>query len=103
MHPSVIARCRGSFPRCSLLVDSVGLLPLQAIRTATLNGALALGKDDSLGTVTAAKIADLVVLRGDPSRNIRNTQTITMVVKGGRMYVRKNPMRIAPFAKPPAS
>ena len=64
-----------------LLVDSAGLSPLEALRAATVNGARAIGLQDSLGTIAPGKIADLVVLRGDPSRDIRNTQTVTMVIK----------------------
>jgi hypothetical protein len=84
-----------------LLVDRAGLTPLQAIRAATLNGARALGAQDSLGTVAAGKLADLVVLAADPSRDIRNTQTVVAVVKGGVMRERTAPWRTGPLAAPP--
>ena len=84
-----------------LLVDSAGLSPLEALRAATINGARAIGIQDSVGSIAPGKIADLVVLRADPSRDIRNTQTVAMVVKGGRISERTTPMRIGPLAKPP--
>jgi hypothetical protein len=86
-----------------LLVDSAGLTPTQALRAAGLNAARALGLQDSIGSIAPGKIADLVVLRADPSRDIRNTQTVVMVMKGGRMTRRETPMRFGPLAKPPVS
>jgi imidazolonepropionase-like amidohydrolase len=83
------------------LSDSVGLTPLQTIRAATLNGATALGMADSLGTIRAGKLADLVVLCADPSRSIRNTQAVVAVMKGGRYIERTKPNRSAPGAMPP--
>jgi len=84
-----------------LLVDRAGLTPLQAIRAATLNGSRALGAQDSLGTVAAGKLADLVVLSADPSRDVRNTQTVVAVIKGGVMRARTTPWRTGPLASPP--
>jgi len=83
------------------LLVRAGLTPLQALRAATLNGALALGAQDSLGTVAAGKLADLVVLAADPARDIRNTQTVVAVVKGGVMRERTAPWRQGPHASPP--
>ena len=71
-----------------LLVTKAGLTPLEAITTATRNGAQALGILDSYGTITKRKIADLVVLSADPSIDIRNTAKIIYVIKGGRVYKR---------------
>lgn len=71
-----------------LLVDSAGLTPLQALRAAGANAARAIGIQDSVGTIEAGKLADLVVLRADPSVDIRNTHTIVMVVKGGIIRTR---------------
>lgn len=84
-----------------LLVGRAGLTPLEAIRAATLNGARALGAQDSLGTLAAGKLADLVVLSADPSRDIRNTQTVVAVMKGGVMHARTRPWRQGPHAAPP--
>lgn len=65
-----------------------GLTPLEALQTATLNPARVLDLDDSLGTVEAGKLADLVLLDADPLADISNTQRIRAVVADGRLYRR---------------
>ncbi len=70
----------------ALLVGHCGFTPLQAIEAATEVGAAALGQSAQRGTVTPGKLADLVVLDADPSRDIRNTTKIDFVVKHGRVY-----------------
>jgi hypothetical protein len=65
-----------------------GLTPLEALRTATLNPARVLGLEDSLGTVEAGKLADLVLLDASPLEDIRNTRRIRAVVADGRVYRR---------------
>ena len=67
----------------ALLVDA-GLTPLEAITAATRRGAQLL-RADSLGLVAAGKVADLVVLNGNPLSNIIATRTIAMVMIRGRM------------------
>lgn len=68
-----------------LLVEA-GFSPLQAISIATLNGARYLGRDQRVGTVAAGKQADLLVVRGDPSRDIRDIENIELVFKDGVGY-----------------
>lgn len=67
-----------------LLVDRVGLSPLAALQSATINPARFLGTIDSLGTVESGKQADLVLLNGNPLADIANTRQIEAVVLGGR-------------------
>ena len=71
-----------------LLVEHAGFTPLQAIEAATRVGAAALGQSAKRGTITPGKLADLVVLDADPSREIGNTTKIDFVVKNGRVYSR---------------
>jgi imidazolonepropionase-like amidohydrolase len=59
---------------------------LEAIRSATLLGAKAIGLDRELGSVDAGKLADLVVLDRNPLENIRNSTSISMVMLNGRLY-----------------
>jgi imidazolonepropionase-like amidohydrolase len=73
----------------ALLVEHCGFTPLQAIEAATEVGAAALGQSAKRGTVTPGKLADLVVLDADPSRDIHNTQRIAFVVKHGRIHGRQ--------------
>lgn len=68
-----------------LLVES-GLSPVHAIRIATLNGAIYLGRDRKIGSIAAGKQADIVVLKADPSQNIRNIESVEMVFKHGVGY-----------------
>jgi tetratricopeptide (TPR) repeat protein len=71
----------------SLFVQA-GLTPLEALQTATYNAAEFLGQLDSLGTVEAGKIADLVLLDANPLEDISNTRKISAVVVGGKYYPR---------------
>jgi imidazolonepropionase-like amidohydrolase len=71
-----------------LLVDECGLTPLEAIHAATYEGARAIGIEESYGTVAAGKVADLVILREDPSSDIRRTKNIEAAIKGGVVYQR---------------
>ena len=69
-------------------VESLGLTPLEALQTATLNPALALGATDSLGTIAPGKLADLVLLDANPLADIYNIQKIRAVVANGRYFDR---------------
>jgi imidazolonepropionase-like amidohydrolase len=66
-----------------LLVTRGGLTPAQAITSATLNGARAIGVADQTGSIAVGKAADLVLLDGDPLADIRNTRRIAAVIKNG--------------------
>jgi imidazolonepropionase-like amidohydrolase len=68
-----------------LLVEA-GFSPLEAIKIATLNGAIYLGKQDQIGTVAAGKNADLVVIKGDPGSHISDIETVEIVFKDGVGY-----------------
>jgi imidazolonepropionase-like amidohydrolase len=61
-----------------------GLTPLEALRTATLAPARFLKVADSLGSIRPGKLADLVLLDGNPLEDIRNTERIAGVVANGR-------------------
>ena len=65
-----------------------GLTPLEALQSATLNPTKAIRGTDSLGTVAAGKLADLVLLDADPLVDITNTTRIRAVVANGRYYDR---------------
>ncbi|HEX3748567.1 MAG TPA: amidohydrolase family protein [Bryobacteraceae bacterium] len=69
-----------------LLVDKAGLTPIEAIHAATFNGARTVGAEKDYGTVEAGKVADLVILRDDPSSDIKRTRDIDSVIKGGVTY-----------------
>lgn len=68
-----------------LLVEAGFDVP-QAIRIMTLNGAIALGVDDELGSVEVGKIADLAVVRGNPAADPKELRNTTLVFKDGVGY-----------------
>ena len=68
-----------------LLVEA-GLTPMEALQAATLNAAKAMRKENSLGTVSAGRLADLVLLNGDPLTDIEQTKNLHQVVKNGIVY-----------------
>jgi hypothetical protein len=68
-----------------LLVEA-GFTPVQAIRIATLNGAIFEGKQRNIGSVEVGKNADLVVVRGDPSQRIADIENAEIVFKDGIGY-----------------
>ncbi len=73
----------------ALLVDA-GLTPLQALQAATLNPAKILNRAGDLGAIEAGKVADLVLLDGDPLQDIHNTQRIAAVIVGGKLLRRRD-------------
>ena len=68
-----------------LLVEA-GFTPLEAIHIATANGAQYLGELDWIGTIAPGKQADLVVIKGDPSRKIEEIENVEIVFKDGIGY-----------------
>ncbi|MGA9389972.1 MAG: amidohydrolase family protein [Candidatus Sulfotelmatobacter sp.] len=68
-----------------LLVEE-GFTPLEAIHIASANGAQFLGELDHIGTIAPGKQADLVVIKGDPSKRIEDIENVEMVFKDGIGY-----------------
>ncbi len=65
---------------------ALGMTPVQAIRTATVNAADLLGWSDRIGTIEAGKFADIVAVNGDPSKDVTLLQSPVFVMKGGVVY-----------------
>jgi imidazolonepropionase-like amidohydrolase len=59
---------------------------VQAIQIATENGAKYLGQQDRIGTLALGKQADLVMIKGDPSKNIEDIENVETVFKAGVGY-----------------
>jgi len=75
----------GDQRQVELLVEA-GFTPLEAIQIATKNGADFLGEGDRIGTLRAGKVADIVVLQGDPSKKIADIENVELVFKDGVGY-----------------
>jgi len=66
-----------------------GLTPAQALRTAVVNGPRFLGKQEGYGALAEGKVADIVVLKADPLKDIGATRQIDAVVTRGRLLDRR--------------
>lgn len=73
------------------LMTEAGLTPLEAITVATKNAATALKIQQQYGTLEPGKVADFIVLHGDPTKDIKNTREIFSIYKNGK-EVSKGPL-----------
>ena len=62
-----------------------GLTPMEVIEASTRNGALALGQGDTLGTLEPGKLADIVVIDGNPLDDIQALRQVKLVIKDGQV------------------
>lgn len=75
-----------SVPRELELYVQAGLTPADAIQTATIIPARVMSMDKSTGSIEEGKRADLIIVDGDPLKNIRDIRNVTTVIKGGHIY-----------------
>jgi imidazolonepropionase-like amidohydrolase len=64
---------------------SAGMSPMDVLVASTRNGAVAMGRGKDLGTIENGKLADMVVLDGDPTESISNFRKLKMVIRGGEL------------------
>lgn len=86
------------------LLVGAGLTPAEALRAATIAPASYMGATDSLGAVAPGKLADLVLLDGDPLRDIGSVARVHAVVANGRLLEEPDLRRLlqaAAGSKPP--
>ncbi|MCH7804757.1 MAG: amidohydrolase family protein, partial [Acidobacteria bacterium] len=76
---------------------NAGMKPMDVIVAASRKAAEYLGQEKDLGTVEAGKIADLLILSGNPLEDIRNSRTIEQVIYAGRLIDRDNLPMLDPF------
>lgn len=76
-----------------LMVDA-GLSTLTVLQSATINAAKFLGKEKDLGTIDKGKLADLILLEGNPLDNIKNTRRIAAVIVNGRYLPKQTLQRM---------
>ncbi len=76
----------------------------EVLRLATFTPALVMGVNKDLGVIADGKLADLILVDGDPTKNIRDLDKITSVIKGGKVYdpvALETALGIAPRQSPP--
>lgn len=67
-------------------VKKAGLSPMDAIKTATLNPAALLKKQDKIGQIQKGFLADIIAVKGNPLDDITLLQHVSFVMKGGGVY-----------------
>ncbi|MGA7622972.1 MAG: amidohydrolase family protein [Candidatus Acidiferrales bacterium] len=68
-----------------------GMTPMQAIQAATSSAADLLGHSDVLGSIKPGKYADIIAVAGDPLQDIRALETVSFVMKDGKVFKQTNP------------
>ena len=63
-----------------------GFTPAQALKTATVNTATLLNAQQDIGTIEPGKLADLMIVEGNPLTNIRDTVKVKKVIKNGEVF-----------------
>ena len=81
---------RGNLQNELTQLVAAGLSPREALESATLAPARLLGWDKLMGSVEAGKLADLVLLEGNPLQDIGNTRKVAGVFAQGRYYSRQD-------------
>ncbi|HCA57641.1 MAG TPA: amidohydrolase, partial [Blastocatellia bacterium] len=81
-------------------MQSGGMSTMDTLRVATIFGAEAIGLERDLGSLETGKIADLIVMDKNPLTDIRNTDSISHVMKGGELYEAETLNQIWPAQKP---
>jgi len=72
------------------MLQQGGMTNLQALRSATMNGAIYLGMDSEIGSLKKGKLADLLILDKNPLEDIRNSESIKYTMINGRLYDAEN-------------
>jgi imidazolonepropionase-like amidohydrolase/Tol biopolymer transport system component len=63
-----------------------GMTEMEALRSATLNGARYIGMDEEIGSLKEGKLADLIVIDGNPLENLFDTEKVAYTMINGRLY-----------------
>lgn len=88
---TIVAGTDMGFPGYSVdreleLYVEAGLTPLQAIQTASITPARVMKMDGQTGSIKTGKQADIIIVDGDPLKNIRDIRNVTLVIKEGQPY-----------------
>jgi imidazolonepropionase-like amidohydrolase len=84
-----------AYHRELLAMTYAGIPAAAVLKAATINGARALGIDAKLGSIEAGKLADLVVVRGNPLDDIKDARNVRLVIKDGEVHDPESLLRSA--------
>lgn len=76
-----------------------GMTPLEVIRASTMNGAEYIGMSDEIGSIESGKLADLIVIDGNPLDDIYETENVVYTIINGRIYESENMKEIGNYNK----
>jgi imidazolonepropionase-like amidohydrolase len=82
------------------MMQQGGMSNHEALKTATINPAISLGFDHSIGSLEAGKLADLIVMDRNPLENIRHTESIRYTMINGRLYETETMNEVGNVNKP---
>jgi len=68
------------------MFEQGGMTPMESLEAATINGAVYLGLDHQIGSLKEGKLADIIIIDGNPLENIRDTEHVTHTMINGRLY-----------------
>ena len=77
-----------------------GMSEMEALRAATINGAIYLGMESEIGSLKAGKLADLIVIDGNPLEDIFSTEQVVYTMVNGRLYESETMREIGHYDKP---
>ena len=83
-----------------LLQDKAGMAPADVIISATRVGATTVGQKGEMGTIAPGKLANLVFMMQDPSKDVRAFRSIVLTVKRGAPFWRKDYRPVTPQEDP---
>ena len=78
------------------MLEQGGFTPWEAIRAATIDGAWYVGLDGDVGSIEPGKLADLVVIDGNPLEDLRRSEYVVYTMLGGRLYEAATMSQLAP-------
>ncbi len=84
--------CHGDNAKELSSMVELGMSSMEAILTATKNASEAIGLEDKIGTIEKGKLADILIVEGNPLDDIKileSEENIKLVMKEGRIYVRR--------------
>ena len=81
----------------------LGMEPMAALCAATCTNAALLGHDHDLGTLETGKLADVILIDGDPLADVRNSSKVKLIIQGGVVFKPEQLLPMLPSMEPPLS